>query len=99
MSVSTGVEFTSPPKTTPGSTPFRRRSFTFLPRMVRGRTASFWASATTKCSLISSLRRPNYGGLGRRREIDDHAKRRRERQYGRAHEMVEPGPPDHDALE
>src|SRR2546430_17302586 len=50
MSVSTGVDGPAPPKTTPGSTPFRRRAPTFFPNTTRGRTVSFWASATTNRS-------------------------------------------------
>src|SRR5690349_19992234 len=40
------IESARPPKMTPGSTPLRRRVFTFLPRTAGRRTECFWASDT-----------------------------------------------------
>src|SRR6266508_2547706 len=95
-SVCTGVESLWPPKITPGSVPSRRSPATFFPSTVRGRTASFWASATANspsrtCGEVIIS--------GRRREIQDEPHRRAQHERLRAGKLVEPDAPHEHALE
>src|SRR5439155_17789124 len=75
-----------------------RRVFTFLPRIWRGRTLSFWASATIERSPESLLRRPNYGSR-RGGEIEHEPEWPGELAHFRACEVVKAHAPQQHALE